>query len=98
MPEDRQGKPLDDRIELKQLENEWRAELQPIQDERLIVHNFSLRPMYIKNGHIEYGPWPPEVQAYLEHLDELAAVIASKYEKAMSSYRNSMFMHSGGTR
>lgn len=69
------------RIDLKQLERQARAECQPIMDEMARIHAISVRPTFIRNGRIEYGPYPPATQAYLDDLLAMGRAIIDRYKK-----------------
>lgn len=77
---------------LRRLEKECRDELRPINDERMEIYNKSIRPIYAKDGLIEYGEFPTEIKIILNHLDEKATAIVHKYEKMAAAETNRTFM------
>lgn len=72
-----------DRIDFRALQRQCRFECQPLIDEMVRIESSSIRLMYIRPGsmQIEYGPYPPKIQAHLDQLNKWYGEIVARYRK-----------------
>jgi len=70
-----------DKVDFRALQRQCRFECQPLIDELVRIENISLRPMHLRDGKIEYGPFPPEIQAYRDELQKWIGEIVERYRK-----------------
>lgn len=73
------------RIDLRKLDLQMRTELQYIFQEMARVQSYAVRPMFLKEGRLEYGDYPPGIQSYLDEPHGAIKQIQERYLKMANS-------------